>query len=92
MTEAIHSTDGTDGLPTDAQFVGVDAAGRDHYHSRVRDAVLVDDGDALDTHDLNGRGLGAWVTFVEIECGGWTEVRYTEDGITALFVSGGGGA
>jgi hypothetical protein len=72
-TESIADHERADTV-SDAFLVGVDAQGREHYHSRIRNAVTVLDGDEhVHTESLDGRVLSEWMAFIEQECGGWTE-------------------
>ena len=62
-------TDGI-GLPHDAYRLGVDAAGREHWHSPWEDRVWVlRDGDLV--HERDVYDIVRWVLFIEQELSGW---------------------
>lgn len=59
---------------SDAFIVGVDAQGREHYHSLHRDSITVcNEGEHEHTQPLNDRPLSDWMAFIEQEFGGWIE-------------------
>jgi hypothetical protein len=82
MTElerAGQDSSGTD-LPTSAYRLGIDEAGREHYHDPMSQHIWVfRDGDIVHEHDLEGRSVVEWVLFVDAEHEGWTDRQPVEE-------------
>lgn len=59
---------------SDTFMVGVDTEGREHYFSRIRNAVTVLDADGAHEHtqSLGERSLRSWMAFIEQEWG-WSK-------------------
>lgn len=66
-------------LPSDALYLGVDANGAEHYHSRIADTVVVLDpaGTVERREELDGRPLSDWIDYVENNRG-WKKLNYAD--------------
>lgn len=81
-----NPTDGID-LPHDAYRLGVDEAGRDHWHSpRAARVWVFRDGEDVHQEDLAGRSVVDWILFVADELAGWEEHEPVDehDGLRGL--------
>ena len=77
-----QETAGTDciDLPSSAYRLGIDEAGREHYHDPMTQHIwVVRDGDCVHETDLDGRSVVEWVLFVDAESAGWTERQPVEE-------------
>jgi len=66
-------------LPSDVLHLGVDADGKEHYHSRIADTVVVIDPDGTVERitSLDERPLKDWIKYVE-DKRGWKALNYAD--------------
>jgi len=70
---------GTD-LPTSAYRLGIDEAGREHYHDPMSQHIWVfRDGEAVHEEDLDGLSVVDWVLFIDEQLAGWTDRQPVEE-------------
>ncbi|GAB6863296.1 hypothetical protein ACFR97_10350 [Haloplanus litoreus] len=74
-----HKSVGSD-LPSSAYRLGIDTAGREHYHDPMTQHIWVArDSDVVHERDLDGRSVVAWVLFVDEKLAGWAERHPVEE-------------
>jgi hypothetical protein len=70
---------GTD-LPRTAYRLGIDEAGREHFHDPMSQHIWVlRDGECVHETSHEGRSVVSWVLFVEEDLGGWAERHPVEE-------------
>ena len=79
----------------DAQYLGTDGEGAIHFWSIYHQAVVVIDGDEVDTYELADTPLSTlseWTDHTEHKRGAWDELLVTDGGLlgtVATTVAGG---
>lgn len=75
-------------LPSSAYHLGVDEAGRDHYHDPMSARVWAARGDdVVHTTSLGERTIVDWVLFVDEDCG-WDDRQDVELGLGTGLLEG----
>lgn len=72
----------------DASFIGTDGEGDDHFWSIYHQAVVVSDGETVETVEFNNTPfstLPEWLSYTERERGEWDKLLIADGGMVGMI-------
>lgn len=72
----------------DASYIGTDGEGGDHFWSMYHQAVVVIDGDDVETYELADTPfltLGEWIDHTEAKRGEWDKLLIADSGMVNMI-------